>query len=188
MLVPFFYSLKVMKLRNKDAFTIDWIDEFSSDITQTKLRQLFDYNPETGEFINKKSGKSVGSMDKSTGYIRYRFAGKNYRLHRLIWVWLHSDVPDGFVVDHRNNIRTDNRADNLRLLSVRGNNENIEKGNRNNKIGIRGVHQCGQSYRAVIVVCGRNIHLGMFATPEQAGAEYHKHKKLLHKGYANRGV
>ncbi len=175
-------------MRTKDNSTVDWIDEETEDLTQIKLRKLFDYNAKTGQLINKKSGKPVGCLDKSTGYIRYRFNGKNHRVHRLIWVWLHSDVPDGFIVDHGDNDRTNNRAKNLRLLSTKENNENIEKGNSNNQIGIRGVSQKGDLYIARITCSGKTINLGTFATPEQAGAEYLKSKELMHKGWSSRGI
>ena len=60
--------------------------------------------------------------------------------------------------------------------------------NKNNKIGIRGVVQSGESFLAIITVKYKKIYLGRFATPEQAGAEYLKHKKLMHKGWSSRGI
>lgn len=175
-------------MRTKDNQTIDWIDSETEELTQIKLRQLFNYNAKTGQLINKKSGKPVGSLDKSTGYIRYRFNGKNHRVHRLIWVWNHGAVPDGFIVDHKFNDRTDNRIESLRLLTTKENAENIKSGNKNNQIGLRGVSRKGDIYIARITHKGKTICLGSFATPEQAGMEYTRQKELIHTGWKSRHV
>lgn len=176
------------QLRNKDNSTIDWVDDATDELTQIKLRNYFNYNAETGQLISKRTNKPVGCLDKSTGYIRYRYGNKNHRVHRLIWILRFGSIPDGFVIDHRDNDRTNNRINNLRLVVGSENNENITAGNKNNKIGIRGVVQSGESFLAIITVKYKKIYLGRFATPEQAGAEYLKHKKLMHKGWSSRGI
>lgn len=175
--------------KNQDHQTIDWIDEINPELTKRKLRSLFDYNSDSGELINRVSGKAVGSLDKSTGYIRYRYNGKNNRVHRLIWLWLHGYIPDNCIINHRDNDRTNNSECNLRLLPIKGNNENITKGNNNNRTGIRGVTQKNDStYIARITCNGKTITLGSFACPVVAGKEYLKQKELMHKGWSKNGI
>ena len=175
--------------KNNDCQTIDWVGDLSEELTQRKLKSLFDYNAETGDFIKRSINKPVGSLDKSTGYIRYKLNGKNHRVHRLIWLWLHGSIPDDCFIDHLDNDRTNNKANNLRLLPQQGNAENITKGNKNNKIGIRGVSELGSGlYIARITSNGKTITLGTFTSAELAGQEYFKQKELLHSGWSRNGI
>lgn len=38
-------------------------------------------------------------------------------VHRIVYAWYHGEVPTGLVCDHCNNIKTDNRLENLQLLT-----------------------------------------------------------------------
>ena len=42
---------------------------------------------------------------------------KQCRLHRIVWIAANGVVPDGYVIDHINNDKTDNRLANLQLLT-----------------------------------------------------------------------
>lgn len=46
-------------------------------------------------------------------------------VHRIVYCWFKGKVPSGYVIDHINNIKDDNRIDNLQLLTPQ---ENIMKG------------------------------------------------------------
>lgn len=46
-------------------------------------------------------------------------------VHRIVYCWFKGEVPSGYVIDHINNIKDDNRIDNLQLLTPQ---ENIMKG------------------------------------------------------------
>lgn len=39
------------------------------------------------------------------------------RVHRIVWISQHGIIPDGYVVDHINNDKLDNRIENLQLLT-----------------------------------------------------------------------
>lgn len=45
------------------------------------------------------------------------------RVHRIIWIAEHGVIPDGYVVDHINNDKKDNRIENLQLLTPKENSQ-----------------------------------------------------------------
>lgn len=55
------------------------------------------------------------------GYLVTTIANKSTkmqcRLHRIVWISQHGIIPDGYVIDHINNNKTDNRISNLQLLT-----------------------------------------------------------------------
>jgi hypothetical protein len=81
---------------------------------------------------------------------------------------------DGLVIDHINGDRADNRKANLRVVPDLVNQINRHTLNRNNTSGHRGVAPFSKSrtkpWRATISVDRRQVHLGLFATVEEAVA------------------
>lgn len=53
--------------------------------------------------------------------IRNRGTKLQCRVHRVIWIAQNGVIPDGFVIDHINNNKQDNRIDNLQLLTPQEN-------------------------------------------------------------------
>lgn len=57
------------------------------------------------------------------GYMRLRTSYKpTYFVHRLIWEAFNGEIPEGMQIDHINNDRTDNRLENLQLVTCSENN------------------------------------------------------------------
>lgn len=88
-------------------------------LTQEKLKELLEYNPETGVFTWKKTinsramkGYLAGTFDNE-GYIVIRINGKAYKSHRLAFLYMLGKFPEN-LVDHINTIKCDNRWRNLR--------------------------------------------------------------------------
>lgn len=104
-------------------------------ITQERLKQLFDYEPETGKLIHRRLKRVVGS--NAPDYLLAKVDGKCYRVHRLIWLWVYGQLPIG-EIDHINRERTDNRLSNLRDVSRAQNMQNKNQ-YRNNTSGVTGV-------------------------------------------------
>lgn len=42
---------------------------------------------------------------------------KMVKAHRVVWIAVNGEIPDGYVVDHINNDKSDNRINNLQLLT-----------------------------------------------------------------------
>jgi hypothetical protein len=91
------------------------------------------------------------------------------RLHKLL---MHPDT--GFEVDHINRNKLDNRRSNLRVVTHLHNLHN-NAAHPNSQTGVRGVHpfrnKYSTKYIAFIHVSGKGMHLGTFATVEEAAVE-----------------
>lgn len=48
--------------------------------------------------------------------LREKEVKKQCRVHRILWIAAHGIIPDGYVIDHINNDKLDNRLCNLQLL------------------------------------------------------------------------
>ena len=83
-------------------------------------------------------------------------------------------APKGMHVDHINGDKLDNRRSvNLRVATHQENQVNRHKLNKNNTSGIRGVSFCPRlsprnPWRVQITVNRKNLHIGLFATVEDA--------------------
>lgn len=159
-------------------------------LTQERLRHLLDYDPATGTFRWRSRSSSLsrvevgdvaGYVDTSTGYARIGIGGREYKAHRLAWLYVHGRWPAN-QIDHVNGDKLDNRLDNLREADQRTNNENLRRAQRHNKTGLLGVSHRGSRFEAQITIDSKQLYLGRFDTAEQAHAEYVKVKRLLHAG------
>jgi hypothetical protein len=158
-----------------------------NNFDSTYLREVLEYNPETGIFTWKnptatcvKVGDIAGWIDFH-GYHSIRLNKKIYRSHRLAWLYVYGKFPEKSI-DHINGIRTDNRIKNLREATVSENAQNQRKSMSNNKTGYLGVSKITNKNKwcAFIKVNGKNKNLGTFETPELAAIAYLDAKRNLH--------
>jgi HNH endonuclease/AP2 domain len=152
-------------------------------VTQEKLRELFDYSPETGVFVRRKTIKSLKAGTQvgclSQGYYRIRVDGVLYLAHRLAWLYMYGELPE--FIDHINRVSTDNRISNLRPVTKKQNQENREK-QRNNKSGVKGVNwdTNRNKWFACIQHHGKTIALGRYDDLSLADKAYKDAALRLH--------
>lgn len=138
------------------------------------------YTYEDGRLISKKSNM-VMSNYSDEGYLRVRINGKEYRGHRIIWEMHNGEIPTGYLIDHINGDRSDNRIENLRLSTRQQNNVNSKP---QNGIKYKGVTRTGSRFRARISYNGSTYSLGTFASAEEAAEAYNNKAMELHGEFA----
>ena len=137
---------------------------------------IFRYEPDgklwyreqrTGRGARRNMNKPVGCADK--GYLRFRFKGKTYDVHKTIWEMHYGPVTPGMEIDHKNNIRNDNRIENLQELTD-GDNSKKRLLNKNSTTGYKGVYfsKRDNKFLARIQVDYKRKDLGYFDTAEEA--------------------
>lgn len=81
-----------------------------------------------GNIRTKKSGRILKTFEQ-LGYRRKKLEDKHgklrsHRVHRLVFTEFVGEIPTGMVVDHINRNRSDNRVENLRIVSTKENTKN----------------------------------------------------------------
>lgn len=167
-----------------------------NDLSAERLRDLLDYDPNTGIFTwrhDRKVGRNkaflvrragdVAGGKNAIGYIAIGIDHRRLLAHRLAWLHVHGVWPTA-CIDHINGNRSDNRICNLRDIPHRSNIENQIRPAKNNKSGHLGVRQYKgkQKWSAQIGHHGKYVHLGYFDSPEQASDAYLAAKRRLHEG------
>ena len=82
-----------------------------------------------GRLKNSKTGRLLRPGKDKNGYlfIGLRVNGKTkwYKVHRLVWEAFYGPIPEGYEINHINEVKTDNRLENLSLVTHK---ENINWG------------------------------------------------------------
>lgn len=135
-------------------------------LTQSRLKELLHYCPETGVFTwirckcESWNGKQAGT--KSGRYRMISINGIDIQAHRLAFLYMDGALPE-LTIDHINGESRDNRFINLRIAGqlVNGKNRRIST---NNKSGVNGVYLMNgrNKWRARVMVDGIEKHLGCF--------------------------
>jgi hypothetical protein len=153
-------------------------------LTQSILKELLHYNPDTGIFTwkhrdqkwfktyrsfcsgnaryaEKVAGVSVLSREGKR-YIHIMALGKDYLAHRIAWVYISGEWPED-EIDHIDGNGENNKLINIRSVSRLENNKNKRLPS-TNKSGVMGVHwhKRDQHWRAEIKVKQKTINLGGF--------------------------
>ncbi|OBU13322.1 HNH endonuclease signature motif containing protein [Morganella psychrotolerans] len=146
-------------------------------LTQSRLRELLDYSPDTGVFTwlqyrsqLARAGSTAGRVNMTTGYVEIQIDGTRYKAHRLAWLYCHGVMPDK-QMDHINSNRTDNRIANLREATRSQNQQNTGL-TKANKSGRKGVYFRDGKWLAQAQINGKKHHLGRHNSIDEAGRVY----------------
>jgi HNH endonuclease/AP2 domain len=152
-----------------------------------RLKELLEYNHETGEFVRKvRRGRmglvgSVAGTVNNKGYVIIEIDGRPYTAHRLAWMYMTGeDAPKD--IDHIDRRKNNNAWSNLRLATNAENHHNRFEPQRNNTSGYLGVtfHKASSKWMAIIKKHQIRHYLGLHETPEAAHEAYLAAKRKLH--------
>ena len=93
-----------------------------------ELKRAFRYESLTGDFFwlvdrsHVRAGAKAGSL-LTCGYWRIRYGGEEYQAHRLAWLFMTGEWPNG-PIDHHDLNKLNNSWSNLRLATPSLNNAN----------------------------------------------------------------
>jgi HNH endonuclease len=157
----------------------------SQRITQDQCVKAFLYEPNSGKLIWQARSHAPPAVNarwtgKEAGTIMVTEDGKSYRkvcvdrvqvlAHRIIWTMLHGSIPRGMEIDHQDGDGTNNRLENLRLVTPGENMKNVRLGI-NNSSGFKGVRRTPtktEKWQAFCHMGGKFFHLGCHDTREAA--------------------
>jgi hypothetical protein len=133
------------------------------------------YDPEGGHFYWKvprgpRSANAIAGTEKD-GYVKINILRRQCKAHRLAWLFQTGDwPPKGFVIDHVNRNRSDNRWSNLRLASLaqNGTNSGIRSDNTTGHVGVYRHSPDNDWWQAKLSVNGKNVHVGTYPNRELA--------------------
>lgn len=158
-------------------------------LTAERLREILDYEPDTGLFRWKNPTSRRVSVGMIAGgpiscgrqrRICMGVDGVNQYAHRLAWLWMTGAWPPE-EIDHIDGDSLNNKWDNIRLAN-RGQNQCNRGPTYNGTSGYKGVtlnKECGK-YAAQINVSGKHYYLGLFCTAKEAHQAYCEAARKLH--------
>jgi len=156
------------------------------------VNEYLEYQPATGELIWKKgkgrvkSGQVAGYDDDDKGYRCIKINSKPYKIHRINYLIHHGRMPK--MLDHLNQIKNDNRIENLRESNGSQNQGNVSS-RANNTSGFRGVTwvETRQKWAAkgpkFVKGEWKQGSLGYFDCPKEAYKVYKKAAKAYFKEF-----
>lgn len=75
------------------------------------------------DYYDLKKKRRAETINSGYFELNVRSKGEQYRVkaHRIVWIFFHGDIDDDLTINHINAIKTDNRPENLELISIREN-------------------------------------------------------------------
>ncbi|MEP0316735.1 MAG: HNH endonuclease signature motif containing protein [Hyphomonas sp.] len=164
------------------------------EIDPNLLRELVDYDPDTGLFVWRErgqrhiqgdqpvaiwnsqwAGKPAFTTPTDGGYLRGSIFNVDYKAHRVAWAIHHGVWPEN-EIDHINRVKTDNRMCNLRDVDRQTNQDNMEPQWDSYEMRYIGF-QRGR-FRVRIRIRGKRRYFGSYETIEKAKAARDVAEKL----------
>lgn len=156
----------------------------SDQIPFDVIVKLFSYDPETGYITRIAHYEAKGYIGTVLTGTTIKIYGYNVRSCRVAWA-LHNGCwpPEGYWVDHKDGIKGNNRITNLRLATPTQNQQN-KAGYGTWPKGVTWRDRIEKPFQAKIRVNGDRIHLGSFATVDEAAQAYRDAAAKYHGEFA----
>ena len=138
-----------------------------------ELKKFFRLKDEKLERLDthyKKGGKWVVVKNKGSGdgYCRVRLNSSMVFYHTIVWILTTGeDIPEGIQIDHINGNKTDNRFENLRLVTDRENRQNMKVHRKGKLVGCS-FHKRDGTYIAQVRIGNKQVYLGGYETEQEA--------------------
>lgn len=160
--------------------------------SKEELNKLFIYQASDGTLLwrerhnrNAAGSRAGRSKPHPTGYYKVRLKLgdkiKEVFVHRIVYTMHYGKAP---ALDHINNIKTDNRIENLRPATQTQNMCNVRTTVKNTS-GVKGVswNKSHKKWVALVGLNGKRISAGEFTTVEEAAVAVRELREKLHGGY-----
>jgi len=136
------------------------------------LKKGFEYNSATGA-VKTPTGK-IASKKTKNGYIMLTVRDENKKAyyllaHHFAWYFENKDMVS--MIDHINEVKTDNR-----MVNLRATNKQINALNTSKSLGAYLCRKTGR-YESKIMIDNKSIYLGKFDLKKDAENKYKEYKQ-----------
>lgn len=135
------------------------------------------YKKDKDGVFSRVLGSAVGR-----GHLAMTVKQKVFYMHRVVYEFANDPIPHGLQIDHINEVKTDNRLSNLRVVTQSENFQNISIPNQRSLTGLRGVsvdRRTGK-FAAATRAGGKYRFIGRYKTIEEASNVYRYAVSILH--------
>lgn len=129
-------------------------------------------------FNCKFAGKEAMTCVERKGYLNGKIFDRHIKAHRVVWALHFGEWPNG-QIDHINGVKSDNRIENLRVVTNRTNcrNQSKPKSNTSGWIGVS-FNKSNGRWCAKYKKNYKTIHVGYFNCPTSAGIAVMHQRKI----------
>ena len=97
--------------------------------SQAEIQASFSYDLINGGLrwkVNRRRDLigTVAGTPGPYGHMSIKYKQVSYRAHRLVWMYVYGEDPGEYELDHINHDPTDNRIENLRMVTHKENHQN----------------------------------------------------------------
>jgi hypothetical protein len=155
------------------------------EVSQERVLELFKY--EDGKLFHRSDNQPATIyVTKGHRYARIKFDKREFKLHRIIFLYHHGYLPD--IIDHINGDRYDNRIENLREANTYQNRQNSRIYS-TSKSGVKNVYwnSSMNKWRVSMHINGEKHIFGHYTDLEEAKQVATSMRDKYFKEFANHG-